>query len=510
MHDPAGLFYGGRGCATLRTSMPRRPNIIVILVDDLGWRDLECYGSPFYETPAMDRLCASGMRFTDAYAACPVCSPTRASILTGRYPARVGITDWIDWAQHTHPARGRLVDVSYLRDLPLTELTYARALAPQGYTSWHVGKWHLGGPGHLPQDVGFDVNVGGCQQGSPGRGGYFSPWSIPPLADVDVPQGTYLDDYLTDRAISLIRSHTGGPFLLNLWYYLVHTPIQAPPEPVAKYERKARLLGLDSGTALVEDGSFPSEHRSEHRILRRVIQSHPVYAAMVQTLDRNVGRLLGALEELGVGENTVIIFSSDNGGLSTSEGSPTCNAPLSEGKGWMYEGGTRVPLFVSWPGVIRPGSVCPHPVTSVDLAPTMLAMAGADPRPDRHVDGVSLMPLLGGEQAPARPLFWHYPHYGNQGGTPAAAVREGRWKLIRFFEDGHEELYDLGQDIGETTNLAQTHPAQTGRLSELLTRWQSDVEALIPEPNPRYEPWAGRVPCGHFAPAYPENTAPEV
>lgn len=468
----------------------QRPNIVLILVDDLGWRDLGCYGSAFYETPHIDRLAAQGVRFTGAYAACPVCSPTRASLLTGKYPATVGITDWIDWAGAVHPARGRLIDAPYLKALPHTEYTIAQALADRGYATWHVGKWHLGGEGSLPTDHGFQVNVGGCHWGSPGQEGYFSPWGVPALKDAAVPPGIYLDDYLTDQAIALVESGCGRPFFLNLWPYLVHIPLEAKAETICKYEAKARRLGLDRLPALEEGEPFPSEHKRHLRIVRRKIQSDPVYAAMVEHLDDNVGRLLDALERSGQAENTVVIFTSDNGGLSTAEGSPTSNAPLAEGKGWMYEGGTREPLIVHWPGVTAPGSVCQMPVSSPDFYPTFLEMAGLPLPAQQRLEGRSFAPLLRGEDwgDSERPLYWHYPHYGNQGGTPGCSLRAGDYKLIEFFEDGRLELYNLREDPGETTNLAAAQPERAQRLHALLVAWRQSVEARLPERN---EAWRG-------------------
>ena len=466
----------------------KKPNIIFILIDDMGWKDLSCCGSTFYETPHIDQLSAQGMRFTDAYASCPVCSPTRASVMTGKYPATVGITDWINWGGSLHPARGRLIDVPYLKDLPTSEHTVAGTLKEAGYATWHVGKWHLGGEGHMPQDHGFDVNIGGCQTGSPGHGGYFSPWSIPVLENADVPEGTYLTDYLTDQAIEQIRNKGEAPFFLNLWYYSVHTPIQAKPEKIKKYEAKTRTMGLDTQKTFEEGEFYPCEHKKDKRILRRLIQSDPVYAAMIESLDENIGRLMSALEETGEMEKTLIIFTSDNGGLATSEGSPTCNAPLAEGKGWMYEGGTREPLFVKWPGVVEPGAVCHTPVTTPDFYPTMLEAAGADGNPDHQVDGVSIMPLLKGVGALEREaIFWHYPHYGNQGGTPGASVRKGDYKLINFFEDDRLELYNLREDPGEARNLTEARPDLARELKELLSAWQKKVEAKIPQPNPDWE-----------------------
>jgi len=469
-----------------------KPNIVFILIDDMGWRDLTCYGSTFYETPHIDRLLTDGMHFTDAYAACPVCSPTRASILTGKYPATVGITDWIDSGGRTHPARGRLVEVPYLKHLPAGEFTLADALSADGYATWHLGKWHLGGEGHWPEDHGFEVNVGGCQAGSPGGAGFFSPWDVPALRDADVPDGTYLPDYLTDKAIELLKNRDGRPFFMNLWYYVVHGPIQAKPGRIAKYEAKARALGLDKLKTFEPGDYFPMEHKKHDRIVRRLLQSDPTYAAMIESLDENVGRLLQAIDEAGQTDNTIIIFTSDNGGLATSEGSPTCNAPLAEGKGWMYEGGTREPLLVKWPGVVRPGSTCGVPVSSPDFYPTLLEAAGADPRPEQHVDGVSLVPLLRGEgELDREAIYWHYPHYGNQGGTPGSSVRMGDTKLIHFFEDDRLELYNLRHDIGEEHNLAEAEPDTTARMKGLLDTWRDSIEAKIPQPNPDWQPGGG-------------------
>ena len=456
-----------------------QPNIILILIDDLGWRDLGCYGSTFYETPNLDCLCGQGMQFTNAYAACPVCSPTRASLLTGRYPARVGVTDWI--GAHTC---GRLLEVPYVDHLPLDEFSLARALKDGGYGTWHVGKWHLGIEAYYPERHGFDVNVGGCDWGAPAHG-YLSPWGLPTLNES--PEGTYLTDRLTDEAIALIRQSEGQPFFLNLWYYSVHTPIQAKPEIVAKYRAKARAMGLDQIQAFEEGEHFPSEHKRHLRVMRRLIQSDPVYAAMIESLDENIGRLLGALDDLGIGEDTLVLFTSDNGGLATSEGSPTCNAPLAEGKGWMYEGGTREPWIVRWPGVIEAGSVCHAPVSSPDVYPTFLEAAGLEPLLHQHADGASLMGLLaGGDRLSREAIYWHYPHYGNQGGTPGSSVRAERFKLIEFYEDPRLELYDLETDLSEDHNLAADQPKLARELHAMLAAWREEVRAVIPQPNPRW------------------------
>ena len=467
----------------------QKPNILFILIDDLGWKDLACCGSPFYETPNLDRLAAQGLRFTQAYAACPVCSPTRASLLTGKYPATVGITDWIDSGGRLHPLRGQLVDVPYLKALPTSEYALPRALRDGGYRTWHLGKWHLGGAGHLPQDHGFEVNIGGSQQGGPGSGGYFSPWTIDALRDAPVPDGTYLTDYLTDRAIELLQQPDERPFFMYLSHYCVHQPIGAKLDDIRKYEAKATALGLDSQRTFEEGESFPTEHKRHLRVCRRLLQSDPVYAAMIDNLDMNVGRLLQALEATGQAERTLVIFTSDNGGLATSEGSPTCNAPLAEGKGWMYEGGTREPLLMRWPGVIRENTTCAIPVTSPDFYPTLLDVAGLPPLPEQHVDGVSLLPLLrGGASLNREAIFWHYPHYGNQGGTPGAAIRMGAHKLIEFFEDHRIELYDLDADPGETRDLSASHPQLVETLRCALHAWQRKVLARFPASNPDWQP----------------------
>lgn len=460
-----------------------RPNILFILIDDMGWRDLGCYGSTFYETPHLDRLAGQGMLFTNAYASCPVCSPTRASIMSGKYPARVGLTQFI--GGHNE---GKLADVPYLHYLPLEEISVAAALREGGYQTWHVGKWHLGDEPFYPQHHGFDVNIGGCDLGWP-AGGYFSPYKNPVLADG--PAGEYLTDRLTDEAIRLVRRRDRArPFFLNLCHYAVHIPLQPPKELFEKYQRKAAALKLDQMDALVEGEEIPKLYppdRTPGRVRRRVIQSDCAYAAMMENLDTNVGRLLDALAAEGLAEDTIVVFTSDNGGLSTAEGSPTCNLPLAEGKGWNQEGGTRVCKIVRWPGVVRPGSRCGESVTSTDYYPTFLDAAGLPLRPKQHVDGVSLMPLLretGGLSREA--IFWHYPHYSNQGGTPAASVVSGNWKLIEYFEDGHIELYDLATDIGETRDLAAEKPDVARRLLSMLQAWQKDVAAIRPQHNPNY------------------------
>jgi arylsulfatase A-like enzyme len=488
----------------------KQPNIVFILIDDMGWRDIGCYGSPFYETPHLDHFAARGMRFSDAYATCPVCSPTRASIMSGKYPATVGVTNFIGprenkpnnelvdlsgkrltEAPFTGDARGKRLDAPYTRYLPLTEASLASALREGGYRTWHVGKWHLGGEEFYPEHHGFDVNIGGCNWGMP-RKGYYSPYGIVTLAEG--PVGEYLTDRITDEAIRLIREGKDEkrPFFLNLWHYAVHTPIQPPPGTlVEKYRAKAEALGLHDSEALEEGERFPCEHKKHQRVTRRLFQSNPQYAAMVEHLDASIGRLLEALEESGKLDNTWIFFTSDNGGLSTAEGSPTSNAPLHEGKGWMYDGGVREPLIAAGPGLALPGSVCDVPVTATDFYPTFLELAGLPLRPEQHVDGVSLAGLLRGREnkLEREAIYWHYPHYGNQGGTPGSSVRMGDYKLIEFFEDGRLELYNLREDEGERHNLAGDRPELARSLHQRLVEWRESIEAKIPEANPDYVPW---------------------
>lgn len=454
----------------------RTPNFVFFLADDMGWRDAGCYGSTFYETPNLDRLARSGMRFTDAYAACPVCSPTRASILTGKYPARIGITDWIGAPQpdsvSRHPTRNKpLLPAPYLDHLPLEEVTIAEALREAGYATFFAGKWHLGGEGFLPEDQGFGVNRGGYSYGSP-PGGYFSPYKNARLPDG--PSGEHLDDRLAAESVRFLEGIGRRPFFLYLPFYSVHTPLQAKKELIKKYEEKRKTVRHD-GPLFAAEG--------ERQV--RQIQEHAVYASMIETMDANVGKVLDALDRLGLAEDTVVVFMSDNGGLSTSEGAPTSNVPLRAGKGWLYDGGIREPMIVRWPGVTRPASTCSVPVISTDFYPTILEIAHLPPRPGQHIDGMSLVPLLQQTGSIRREaIYWHYPHYGNQGGSPGGAVRAGQWKLIEFFEDGRLELYNLTSDLGERHDLSRQDPRRTSDLHARLTAWREQVGARMPTPNP--------------------------
>ena len=464
-------------------------NVISILIDDMGWKDLSCYGSSFYETPVIDRLAREGMRFSNAYASCPVCSPSRASLLTGKYPARVGVTDWIGG-----DTRGKLISADYLHHLPEGEYTLAHAFKAQGYHTWHVGKWHLGGKEYFPEKFGFDVNIGGNAWGLPIYG-YFSPYHIETLPEG--PEGEFLTDRITDEAIRLLENADDKPFYMNLCHYAVHIPIQAPEHLIEKYRQKAKRMGLPMEEALEEGEHFPCEHKKDEYVIRRRVQSDPAYAALIENLDTNIGRLIDALERLGRLDDTLILFTSDNGGLSTTESSPTCNAPLSEGKGWMYEGGVREPLIVWRPGMIPAGET-DVVVTTPDIYPTLLELAGFAPIPQQHVDGMSFAPALRGEKHDRGAIYWHYPHYGNQGGTPGSSVLEDGWKLIHFWEEDVDELYYLPEDISEVNDIAAAHPDKVKALREKLMVWLDEVGAAIPQPNPDYQPWEKRGDGRHY------------
>lgn len=457
-HVAALLALGLLGAAEPQSG---KPNIVFILIDDMGWTDLGCFGSTFYETPNIDRLAAQGMKFTQAYAACTVCSPTRASIMTGKYPARLHLTDWIAGSKKP---KAKLKIPDWLMHLPLEENTIAKALKPAGYVSASIGKWHLGGPEYFPEKHGFDLNRGGCDKGQPPS--YFSPYRIPTLEDG--PPGEYLTDRLGDEALKFIESNKDRPFLLYWPHYAVHMPLQAKRPIVDRYQAKVKP-GMD--------------------------QNNATYAAMIESVDDAVGRMMAKLDELKLASRTVVVFTSDNGGLLKS----TSNKPLRAGKGSAYEGGVRVPMIVRWPGVVAPGSVCETPVISLDGYPTMLeiaglpaegaAKAGVRPEAKQVVDGASLVPLLKGAGGFSRDaLFWHYPHYHPGGATPYSAVRKGDLRLVEFFEDDRVELYNLKDDIGETKDLAAAMPEKARELRKILADWRASVGAQMPTPNPDYDP----------------------
>ena len=450
-------------------------NFVFFLVDDLGWADLGCFGSEFHETPNIDALCASGMKFTNGYAACPVCSPTRASILTGRHPVRVDITDWIPGMSTGRVKNPRFLHVDDRDNLALEEVTIAEVLKENGYQTFFAGKWHLGHQGHWPTDQGFDVNVGGCHKGSP-PGGYYAPWSNPALHARE--DDEYLTERLTEESLDFLESrHANQPFLLYLSYYNVHTPITPYRKQNDHFRDKA-----------ARKFSVTTPFQPEHSALSRLRQDNADYASMIAAVDISVGQILDKLKELRLERNTVVLFFSDNGGLCTvPRGGPTSNLPLRSGKGWLYEGGVREPLIIRAPGITSAGGECHEPVVSMDFFPTMLELAGLPDRPDLSQDGVSLVPLLMGVRAKdERSLFWHYPHYHGSTWTPGASVREGDWKLIEFYEMDKVELYNLKDDPGEAHDLSVNNAARTRQLREKLRRWQTDTQARMPEPNPDY------------------------
>jgi arylsulfatase A-like enzyme len=454
-------------CAPALSAAERPPNIIVFLIDDLGWTDLGCFGSDLYETPNIDRLAREGMKFTAAYSACTVCSPTRAALMTGKYPARLHVTDWIHG--HKRPT-AKLAVPKWTEYLPQEEVTIAAALKRAGYATASVGKWHLGDRQEdWPDRHGFDRNVAGFGAGQPPS--YFSPYRIPTLKDG--PAGEYLTDRLAAEALRFIEANRDRPFFLYFPHYGVHTPLQAKKELVEKFRQKVR----------------PGMRHT-----------NPTYAAMIASVDEAVGRTLAKLDELKLSERTVVVFTSDNGGLLRS----TSNVPLRTGKGSAYEGGVRVPAVVKWPGVTAAGSTCAEPIITPDFYPTFLQIAGTagDAKHNAAVDGVSLVPLLKGAKATLNreALYWHYPHYHPGGATPYGAVRAGRWRLVEFYEDMHLELYDLAADVGEKTDLAAKGPGKAAELRERLHRWRKAVGAQMPTPNPNFKPAAlaprGRQPFG--------------
>jgi arylsulfatase A-like enzyme len=459
-----------------------RPNFVFFLIDDLGWTDTGVYGSKFYETPNIDRLAREGVRFTQFYSASPVCSPTRASIMTGKDPARLHITNWIGGE-----GSGMLLQAEYLRQLPLEEITLGEAFKEAGYATGYIGKWHLGAEGFLPPDQGFDFSFAVNHAGQPGS--YFYPYenenwpvtNVPGLEDGEA--GDYLTDRLTDAALRFIEAQRDTTFFLVLSHYAVHTPLQSKAELTAKYESKAQSLAATDAPAFLPEGANATTKQR---------QDHAVYAGMIESTDQSVGRILALLDSLDLADRTVVVFVSDNGGLSTlrrRRGIPTANLPLRSGKGWLYEGGIRVPLIVKWPGVVEGGHVIDQPAITMDLYPTLLEIAGLQLRPGQHQDGLSLVPPLRGYGSIDRQqLFFHFPHYHGSGNRPSGAAHLGDYKLLEWFEDGKIELYDLSADIGESRDLTSQMPELAGGLHEILEEWRRSVGARMPAPNPDWRP----------------------
>jgi arylsulfatase A-like enzyme len=451
-------------------------NILFILVDDLGWKDLKCYGSTFYETPNIDQLASEGILFTNAYSASPVCSPTRASIMTGKYPTRVGITDWIPGLD---PKDRTLLGPEDMHALPLEEITLAEALRREGYKTFFAGKWHLGGEGYYPENQGFDLNKGGHHRGSP-PGGYYSPYENPKLSDG--PEGEYLTDRLTNESLQFLENNHSDPFFLFLSFYTVHTPIQANRQYVSRFREKRNSLGEPVPLII-----------AEHDAWTVINQVNADYASMVYALDQNVGRLMKKLDDLNLSDRTLIIFTSDNGGLSTLPENrmvaPTSVKPLRAGKGWCYEGGIRVPLLIRFPDRIAPNSSSDEPVFSCDFYPTILELAGLSLMPDQHRDGKSMVPLFKeGGSFERDLLFWHFPHYHGSNWRPGAAIRRNEWKLIEFYDWGKTELYNLRDDPGEIQDLSDEYPEVMKELKQKLREIQEDSNAEFPVSNPAFDP----------------------
>ncbi len=436
----------------------KQPNILLINIDDLGWKDLGYMGSEYYETPNIDRLSSQGMIFTHAYAAAANCAPSRASLFSGMYSPRTGIytVNNSDRGKSIHRKLIPTINTLYIAD---SVLTFVEILHAHGYKTCHVGKWHIGLD---PKTQGFDVNIGGAEYGHPKS--YFSPYQNRALKDG--PVGEYLTDRLTTEAINFLKTVKGEPFFMNFATYAVHSPIQPKPELIAKYEQKPGWNG----------------------------QENAGYAAMIEALDDNIGRLIAYLKESGKMDNTFIVFASDNGGVFNT----TKQWPLRAGKGSYYEGGIRIPMFVVWPGNVASGNTTDQAVSNIDFYPTFLEVAGIEKPSGKILDGTSLMPVLKGGQLAERPLFWHFPIYlegGNKetGDTifrtrPGSVVEWKGWKLHEYFEDGHLELYNLGAEIDEKKNLNSTYPEKTSEMHEQLEHWRDQVKAPVPaQLNPDYK-----------------------
>jgi arylsulfatase A-like enzyme len=474
----ASFLIFSNGCLSERKSKNKKPNVLFILVDDLGWKDLGYTGSTFYETPNIDKLASEGTVFTDAYAASPVCSPSRAAILSGKYPARLNLTDYIPGNRHYGPHENqKLASHPFNLQLNLEEYTMAEVFKDAGYKTFFAGKWHLGEDEKFyPQHQGFDINKGGNSTGHP-AGGYFSPYGNPQLENGE--DGEYLTDRLTNETIGFIKRNKDNPFFAYLSFYTVHLPMQGKSEKVEKYRDKLSEMNY-SGKEFIKQGDT----------FYKQWQNIPHYAAMVESMDENVGRVLKFLRKENLDENTIVVFTSDNGGMATSnrtDNIPTTNLPLRAGKGYLYEGGIRVPLIIRWPEKIKAGARTDFPTTATDLYPTLLDLASIDLKKSQHIDGGSLKLVLKNEEMKERPVFWHYPHYsGGLGGRPSGAVRLGDYKLIEFYEDNHVELYNLKNDLSEKNDLAELNPEKVDELNILLHEWRENVDAQMPYPNSHY------------------------
>ncbi|MDX1564633.1 MAG: sulfatase [Phycisphaeraceae bacterium] len=468
-----------------------KPNIVFILADDLGWRDLSGEGSRFYESPNIDSLAASGMRFTQGYATCQVCSPSRASILTGKYPTRHGITTWIGdragaaWRQtNRHDSH---LPPDYVRSLAADEITLAEVFQKAGYKTFFAGKWHLGSKGSWPTDHGFEINKGGWDVGGP-RGGFFAPWKNPNLPSG--PDGESLTLRLGRETAQFIEQNKDKPFLAYLSFYTVHAPIQTTEKLWSKYRRKAESMDLTGNK---------KRFLFDRRLPVRQVQDCPIYAGMIEAMDQAVGTVLKKLKDLGLEEKTIVCFTSDNGGVSSGDAYATGNLPLRGGKGRQWEGGIREPFYIRAPGITKAGTTSAAPVSGIDFYPTLVELAGLKVPAEQQVDGVSLVPLFKGEPIEPRDLFWHYPHYANQGGEPSSIIRSGEWKLIFYHEDGRNELYHLQTDPGEQMDRATDEPQRTSTLRARLDRWLKATDEKFPTSDPKFDPAKRKKRWEHLA-----------
>lgn len=457
---------------------PQKPNIVFIIVDDLGLHDLSCTGSKFYETPNVDKIANEGTVFTQGYACSGVCSPSRASILTGKFTARHGITDWIGAKSGTswraEKRYTQLLPAEYVRALPKAEQTLPEVLKVNGYKTFFAGKWHLGDKGSYPEDHGFDLNKGGWEVGSP-IGGYFAPWNNPSLPNLK--NGENLTMRLAKETSAFIEQQKDAPFFAFLSFYAVHAPIETTEAKWKKYRDKAGKNGL-----------APSGYVMEKDLPIRQVQDNPVYGGLVESMDDAVGEVLNTLKRLNLEDNTIIVFTSDNGGVASGDAFSTSNLPLRGGKGYQWEGGIREPYFIKIPWLKRQVKQIDFPVTGADFFPTILDFAHVPLLPKQHADGLSLKPLLEGKMLKDRELYWHYPHYGNQGGQPNSTIRYKNWKLIHYWEDEHDELYDLLSDPHEQHNLASQHTKEAQKLSAQLLSWLKTMNAQYPVPDPEFDP----------------------
>ncbi len=469
----------------------RKPNIIFILIDDMGWSDLACYGSSFYESPNIDALAKTGIRFTNAYAT-PVCAPTRASIMTGKNPARRELTNWRNQnGSYTDPgALYKFEQPSIEYYLDAGEDNLAKSMKAGGYPTFFAGKWHLAEADSLwPEHQGFDVNKGGYSGGAPyyrkytnetdtwtGESGYYSPYKNPRLEDG--PWGEHLTDRLTQETISFIKESKDKPFFVYLSYYDVHNPMHGKEHLVERFKKKANQIGLDSINPFVRNKPWMQYNPKNANWKERLVQSNTDYAAMIYGMDENIGKLLSTLKQLDIDDNTIIVLMSDNGGLSTQEGSVTSNLPLRGGKGWLYEGGIRVPMIIRWPGHHQEGIVSETPVVTMDVFPTLLDFAGLPLKPLQHIDGTSLKPILEGKELQRKALYWYSPFYYSKGGRPASVVRQGDYKLIEHYDPASVELFNIREDISEMHDLANAQPEKTNELKVLLHQWISSMNVI--------------------------------